>query len=192
MICFLKKEEKMIKFALRKLLLFSIPLCVLIAFFASVGEGGEAQADYYATVAKWTSYKDVYGWLESNFTYDYERKGRYDKEPLSPAEMFRLKKGACYDSANFVIDSLNRINSEYKARSVFIKNRLGPPHHWVTAFTIDGNLFIMDYGTSEHWEALRGIHGPYKSLSNYLDFLFSLRVKGFSVEDVQYRDIILH
>ena len=33
MICFLEKEEKMIKFALRKLLLFSIPLCILIVFF---------------------------------------------------------------------------------------------------------------------------------------------------------------
>jgi hypothetical protein len=192
MICFLEKEEKMIKFALRKLLLFSIPLCILIVFFVSVGECGEAQADYYATAAKWTSYKDVYSWLESNFTYDYGRKGRYGKEPLSPAEMFRLKKGACFDSANFVIDALNRINPEYKARSVFIKNKLGPPHHWVTAFTMDGKLFIMDYGTSEHWGAMRGIHGPYKSLSDYQDFLSSLRIKGFLVEDVKYRDIILH
>jgi len=182
----------MIKFTLKKLLLFSILLCILIAFFASVGECSEAQTDYYATVAKWTSYKDVYSWLERNFTYDYERKGRYGKEPLSPVEMFRLKKGACFDSANFVIDALNRINPEYKARSVFIKNKLGPPHHWVTAFTMDGKLFIMDYGASEHWGAMRGIHGPYKSLSDYQNFLFSLMVKGFSVEDVEYRDIILH
>ena len=191
MIYFRGKEEKMIKFALRKLLLFSIPFCILIAFFVSVGECSEAPADYHATVSKWTSYKDVYRWLEKNFTYDYERKGHY-KEPLSPAEMFRIKKGACFDSANFVIDALNKINPEYKARSVFIKNKLGPPHHWVTAFTMDGKLFIMDYGTSEHWGAMKGIHGPYKSLSDYQDFLFSLRVKGFSVEDVMYRDITLH
>jgi hypothetical protein len=181
----------MIKFALRNLLLISIPLCILIASFASAGECGEIQADYYATVAKWASYKDVYSWLENNFTYDYERKGRY-KEPLSPAEMFNLKKGACFDSANFVIDALNRINPKYGARSVFIKNKLGPPHHWVTAFTMDGKLFIMDYGTGEHWEAMKGIHGPYQSLSDYQDFLFSLRVKGFSVEDVMYRNITLH
>ena len=181
----------MIKFALRKLILFSIPLCILITFFASIGECGEAQTDDYATLAKWTSYKDVYSWLERNFTYDYERKGRY-KEPLSPAEMFRLKKGACFDSANFVIEALNRINPEYKARSVFIKNKLGPPHHWVTAFTMDGKLFIMDYGKSEHRGAMEGIHGPYKSLNDYQNFLFSLRVKGFSVEDVMYRYITLH
>jgi hypothetical protein len=192
MICSLKKEEKMIKFASRKLLRFSILLCILIASFASVGECGAAPADYDATVAKWTSYKDVYSWLEMNFVYDYERKGRYGREPLSPAEMFRLKKGACYDSANFVIETLNRINHEYKAKSVFIKNRLGPPHHWVTAFTMDGKLFIMDYGTSDRWGAMKGIHGPYESLSEYQEFLSSLRIKGFSVEDVKYRDIILH
>ena len=188
---FFDKEEKMIKFNLRKLILFSISMFILIAIFASIGECDEAQTNYYATVAKWTSYKDVYSWLEKNFTYDYERKGHY-KEPLSPAEMFRIKKGACFDSANFVIDALNGINHEYKARSVFIKNKLGPPHHWVTAFIIDGKLFIMDYGTSEHWGAMKGIHGPYKSLSDYQDFLFSLRVRGFSVEDVEYRDITMH
>jgi hypothetical protein len=180
----------MIKFALRNLLLISILLCILIISFGSVGECGEAQSDYYATVAQWKSYKDVYSWLEKNFSYDYERKGHY-KEPLSPAEMFRLKKGACFDSANFVIDALNRINPEYKARPVFIKNKSGPPHHWVTAFTTDGKLFIMDYGTSEHWGSMKGIHGPYKSLSDYQDFLSSLRIKGFSVEYVMYREINL-
>jgi len=182
----------MIKSFLRKMLLLSIILSILIVFLASVGECGEVNADYDATVAKWTSYKDVYSWLENNFVYDYGRKGRYGKEPLIPAEMFRLKKGACYDSANFVIDALNRINPEYKAISVFIKNKLGPPHHWVTAFTVDGKLFIMDYGTSASWEAMRGIHGPYKSLSEYEEFLFSLRIRGFSVDDVMYRDINLH
>ncbi|MGP8152627.1 MAG: transglutaminase-like domain-containing protein [Smithella sp.] len=192
MMCLINREEKIIKSAIKKLLLFSITLSILIIFLASVGECSEASADYYATVAKWASYKDVYSWLEKNFVYDYGRKGRYGKEPLSPEEMFRLKKGACYDSANFVIDALNRINPEYKARSVFIKNKLGPPHHWVTAFTVDGKLFIMDYGTGASWEAMRGIHGPYKSLSEYEEFLFSLRIKGFSVDDVMYRDINLH
>jgi len=187
----LKQEENMTKCAFKKWLLFPVILSLLTVFPALQGVCGEANADYEATVAKWTSYKDVYNWLENNFDYDYGRKGRYGKEPLSPAEMFRLKKGACYDSANFVIDALNKINPQYKARAVFIKNKLGPPHHWVTAFTADGNLFVMDYGTSAVWGAMRGIHGPYKLLGDYEDFLFSLRVKGFSVDNVMYKDINL-
>jgi len=179
----------MTKLILKKLLIFSISLCLFISFFISIGYCEDSQTDYNTTVAKWTSYKDVYRWLEKNFTYDYERKGRDGKQPLSPSEMFRLKKGACYDSANFVIDALNRINPEYKAKAVFIKNKLGPPHHWVTAFTLDDKLFMMDYGTSENWRAMRGIHGPYKSLNDYYDFLSSLKIRGFWLEKVMYRDI---
>ena len=179
----------MIKTAFKKILIFSIPLCVFAAFLASTGYCDEAKTDYQATVAKWTSYKDVYNWLEKNFSYYYDRKSRYGKQVLSPSEMFSLKKGACYDSANFVIDALNKINPAYKARAVFIKNRIGPPHHWVTAFTLDGKLFIMDYGASEHWRAMNGIHGPYKSLIDYQDFLASLNVRGFTVEDVMYKDL---
>ncbi len=177
----------MIKFALKNLLLISILLCILIASYATVGECAPP-ADYDATVAKWTSYKDVYNWLEMNFVYDYARKG-HRTDPLSPDEMFRLKKGACFDSANFAIQTLNRINPEYKARSVFIKNsKAGSSNHWVTAFTMDGKLFIMDYGTSNGWGAMRGIHGPYKSLSEYQDFLSSLTINNFSVAHVKYRE----
>jgi predicted transglutaminase-like protease len=182
----------MTKFAFKILLATFIPLCIFFALLESVGNCDESQSNYYATIAKWTSYKDVYDWLEKNFTYDYERKGRYGKQPLSPSEMFRLQKSACYDSANFVIDALNRINPDYKANPVFIKNKFGPPHHWVTAFTVDGKLFVMDYGASIQWGAMNGIHGPYKSLSDYYDFLSSLRIKGFSAEDVMYRDINFH
>ncbi|MGD0279154.1 MAG: transglutaminase-like domain-containing protein [Smithella sp.] len=182
----------MIKFFSRKLLNLFMLLCIMTVSFASVGVCAAAPDDYDATVAKWTSYKDVYNWLEKNFVYDYARKGRYGKEPLSPSEMFRIKKGACYDSANFASDALNRINPEYKARPVFIKNKLGPPHHWVTAFTMNSKLYIMDYGTSSSWQAMRGIHGPYKSLNEYQDFLYSLKINNFSVEDVIYRDINLH
>ncbi len=165
---------------------------VFITSFALLGNCDSSQDEYNMAVTKWTSYKDVYNWLENNFSYDYGRKGRSGKEPLSPAEFFKLKKGACYDSANFVIDALNKINPKYKARPVFVKNKLGPPHHWVTAFTLDGKMFIMDYGTSAAWEVMRGIHGPYKSLSEYQDFLFSLKVRNFMVEDVVYRDISQH
>ena len=116
---------------------------------------------------KWTSYKYLsIGLKKFALTIMKERFALVKNLTLSPAEMFRIKKGACFDSVNFVIDALNRINPEYKAM-VFVKNKLGPPHHWVTAFTMDGKLFIMDYGTSDRWGAMKGIHGPYKSLSDY-------------------------
>jgi hypothetical protein len=177
----------MIKFDSKKLLQFSLLMCILIVFCATVGECAPS-VDYNATVAKWTSYNDVYNWLEMNFVYDYARKG-HRKDPLNPAEMFRLKKGACFDSANFAIETLNRINHEYKARPVFIKNsKGGSSDHWVTAFIMDGKLSIMDYGTSNGWRAMRGIHGPYKSLSEYQEFLSSLTINNFSVAYVQYRE----
>jgi hypothetical protein len=183
---FLKKEENMIKLASGKLLRFSILLCILLASCATVGEHAPP-ANYDATVAKWTSYKDVYNWLEMNFVYDFARSG-LRIAPMSPAEMFKLKKGACYDSANFAIETLNRINHEYKARSVFIKNSKGGSNHWVTAFMMDGKLFIMDYGTSNGWGFMRGIHGSYKSLSEYERFLSSLPISNFSPAYVEYRE----
>jgi len=181
MICFLEKEEKMIKFALRKLLLFSIPLVHSDRFFfVSVGECGEAQ-----------------GWLLRNsgqnghlikmFTVGLkailltimEEKVVMVKNPWALPKCSGSKKGVCFDSANFVIDALNRINPEYKARSVFIKNKLGPLIIGLLLSQWMASYFIMDYGTSEHWGAMRGIHGPYESLSEYQEFLSSLRIKGF-------------
>jgi hypothetical protein len=46
----------------------------------------------------------------------------------------------------------------------------------------------MDYGTSNGWGAMRGIHGPYKYLSEYQDFLSSLKINNFSAAYIQYRE----
>jgi hypothetical protein len=83
------------------------------------------------------------------------------------ATLFSKHSGYCRDAASLAKDALSRINPEYQAKYVFIKNKFGQPNHWVTGFTANGKLFIMDYGAGPEWRVMIGVHGPYDSLDDY-------------------------
>ena len=155
--------------------------------------------DYHSTVATWSSYKNVEQWLKDNFTFDKGRQKIIQKRlraqgptgllVRNPETLFNDAKGYCGDAAYFALDALNRISPEHNARWVFIKNGSGKTNHWVTGFTVKGKLYVIDYGTGKHWQAMSGIHGPYDSLTAYADFLSSLNIKGFSPQSVKWRDM---
>lgn len=165
---------------MKKMLSFTL-IFVWLAFLPSYATA----ATYEETVAQWTSYKDVADWMSKNFQYEYSRR-IIGWQARDPKETFKLGSGVCQDGANFAKDALNRIRPDYHATLVFIKNRLGRPHHWVTAFTMDGKLYIMDYGAGARWASMMGVHGPYDSLTEYEKFLSSLHLPGFEVEDVRF------
>lgn len=166
-----------------------ILLCIFLASGSAVAGPEGSSVSYEETVAQWKSYRDVARWLAGSFGYDRSKLLSKRQIPQSPAETFRLKKGVCYDAANFTIDALKRIKPGYNAKAVYIKNRLGPPHHWVAAFTENGKLYILDYGASMKWSRMNGIYGPYESLAEYERFLSSLTMEGFILEYAVYRDL---
>lgn len=179
---------------------FSPRLAVFFAFFVALAGPMEAKAGGYEdTVSKWSSYKDVADWLDDNFRFDKVRQKVIQKRLRSqgpdgllirnPATLYDDKKGYCADSAYFALDALARIDPAYNPRWVFVENAMGKPHHWVTGFTVDGKIYIMDYGTGDKWRPMMGVHGPYDSLDGYRDFLASLSVPKFSVGDVWWRDM---
>jgi hypothetical protein len=109
-------------------------------------------------------------------------------DPRPPEQTFERRSGVCEDGAVLAKDALNRINPAYEAKLVFIKNRYGNPHHWVTAFTVDGKLYIVDFSAGNNWKAMMGLLGPYESLKGYADFLSSLKIPNFKLELVEYRN----
>lgn len=161
--------------------------------------GFASDGAYDRAVSSWKSYEDVGKWLNGNFAFDKERQNTIQQRLKSegpsgllvraPDKLFLNSKGYCGDSANFALTSLNRIDPNYNARWVFIKNAKGRPNHWVTAFDRNGQLYIMDYGTGDKWQAMQGIHGPYNSLDEYRSFLASLSIPGFGVGEVAFRDM---
>jgi hypothetical protein len=168
-------------------------LCPLISIFAGTDavahRYGTATADYETIVSRWTSCEDVADWFRANFVFYCDRN--YPGRKLqSPAETFKRKKGACYDAARFAVETLNKVNPEYGASAVFVKNKAGSFHHWAAAFTRNGRLYIMDYGASTKWVSMIGVHGPYDSLRAYEAFLSSLNIEGFAVDSVEYRILI--
>ena len=176
-------------------------IAVIILALTWLGMPHLAQAnDYDAAVTQWKSHKDVGDWLDKNFKFDTSRQkdiqSRLRKEGpsahryLNPAKLFDSKKGYCVDAANFAHTSLNKINPEYNPRWIFIKNaNAGKSSHWVTGYTVDGKLYVMDFGAGHGWQALHGIHGPYESLDEYASFLSSLNLKGFTLQEVVWRDM---
>lgn len=153
---------------------------------------------YEAAIGKWTTYQDVANWLKSNFTFDHSRLSTilFRTRQSGPAGLlargaaatYNVKSGYCTDAAAFAIQSLNRINPDYQARYVFIKNRYGQPHHWVAGFMVNGKIMVMDYGASPEWGGMNGVHGPYDSLDQYAEFLTSLRIPKFSPEAVEWKN----
>ena len=91
---------------------------------------------YEKAVAEWTSYEEVAYWLKMNFSFDKSRQikviKRIKKQGPSgalyrnPAVFYKENgRGYCADSANFAINSLNRIDPSYNARWDFIWNEKG-------------------------------------------------------------------
>jgi len=158
----------------------------------------EYKAEYDKTVSQWRSYKDIEKFLKRNFQFDtyrvdmiVSRIQKLGSEGLLVRhhhKFFANPYGYCADSANFSLNALNDINPNYNARTVFVYNKLGMPHHWVTAFEENGKIYVMDYGTSDKWSAMQGTHGPYESLSEYEQFLSTLSIPFFRVEIVFYRE----
>lgn len=158
-----------------------------------------AESKYEAEVSKWRTHDDVAKWLKSNFVFDKARQAQVQLQlketgpenvlTRKPETLFENRNGYCRDSAGFAKDALNKINPEHQARYVFIKNKYGPPNHWVTGFTVDSKIYVIDYGAGKHWWAMEGVHGPYESLDDYKAFLASLTIQGFAPEMVKWRDI---
>lgn len=154
---------------------------------------------YDQTVSSWKSYEDVGKWLNRNFSFDKDRQKAIQLRLKSqgptgllvraPDKFFENSRGYCADSANFALRSLNRIDSKYNARWVFVENAKGRPNHWVTAFDHNGKLYIMDYGAGDKWQPMQGVHGPYDSLEEYRRFLASLSLPGFGVGEVAFREM---
>ncbi len=167
--------------------LFLASFTVMIAFQGIAGAADAAT--YEQTVARWTSYKDVADWMHREFSYDQGKcKTVHGWQPQTPEQSFKLKSGICQDGALFAKDALNRINPAYQAKIVFIKNRQGPPHHWVTSFRADGKLYIIDFAAGARWRSIMGLHGPYDSLDDYRRFLATLAISNFDCELVKETD----
>lgn len=173
----------------------------LLALFGLVlAHSGSALAQdngYEAVISQWKSHEDVARWLDGNFTFDSGRlntilsrtrsNGASGLLARNPSATYEQKSGYCTDSANFARLALNRINPAYKAQFIFIKNRYGQPHHWVTGFTVNNKIMVMDYGAGPEWKAMKGVHGPYDSLDQYAAFLSSLNIRQFAPELVEWK-----
>lgn len=154
---------------------------------------------YQQAVSGWKSHDDVAKWLQLNFQYDMDRQRSVIKRlreqgpegllARKPEKLYSSNYGYCVDSANFALQQLNRINPNYNARWVFVRNGKGRPHHWVTAYDYQGKLYIMDYGAGPDWSEMKGTHGPYESLDEYAAYLATLHLDGFEVAEVSFRDM---
>ena len=175
----------------------SMGLFVFFSFVAGASAGQNQQ--YEEAVKKWSSHEDVAAWLKSNFVFDTQRQQQVQMvlKEKGPAEvptrkaenLFIQKSGYCRDSASFAKDALNKIDAKYNARYLFIRNGAGNTNHWVTGFTVNNKIFVIDFGAGPHWSAMNGVHGPYDSLDEYKAFLSSLAIKRFTPQAVFWRDI---
>ncbi len=175
-------------------------LATLIALLClSAATATAADSKYETELARWRTHEDVASWLRANFSFDRSRQaqalaqlrasGPQGALTRKPEVVFERPSGYCRDAAGFARDALNRINPDHQARYIFIRNRQGPPNHWVTGFNVNGKLHVIDYGAGPHWAAMQGLHGPYDTLEGYKDFLLSLSIRGFAPESVSWRDI---
>ena len=181
----------------------------IIAIAITLGfTGCEKAKPYPQTVKSWKSYKDVANYMQSNFRFDTNRQNeflkdlkKYKKEnsgnmqnftvsqlSLEPIKTYNRGGGFCGDSETLIKDALNKINPKYDAKTIFIDNEYGPPHHWVTGFYVDDKLYIMDFGAGSHWNEMMGTHGPYNSIDEYGNFLESINAKGFKFSSLRWRD----
>jgi hypothetical protein len=142
---------------------------------------------YTETVSKWRSYQDVVRWMEKDFSFDIDRFKKFEQTlplPRTSEETFRLKSGIYIDAVAFIKETLNRIDSSYKAQIVVIIMRPYNNNHYVCSFRKDGKMFIMDYGTP--YKAVTGIHGPYNSLEEYKKFYEKYHPIKRKIEAITY------
>ncbi|CUW41742.1 conserved protein of unknown function [Magnetospirillum sp. XM-1] len=174
-------------------------LVLAMVLTAFAGSNAWAQASAYdSAVQSWKSYREVADWLNTYYTFDHSRLSQMLKQrgqggaaalrTREPAKTFEIRSGYCTDAAGFAITSLNRINPDYKAGYVFIRNGSGSTHHWVAGFHVDGKIYVMDYGPSSEWKQMRGVHGPYDSLDEYQTFLSALSLRNFSPAEVSWKN----
>jgi hypothetical protein len=125
--------------------------------------------------------------MEKDFTFDAERYKKFEGTlpvPRTPGDTLQLKSGIYIDAAMFLKESLNRINSSYKAQVVVLIIRPYGFNHYVCSFKKDGKLFIMDYGTP--YREVTGVHGPYNSLEEYKIFYRKHHPVKREVEGIVY------
>lgn len=159
----------------------------------------QAAPTYEETLAGWKSYEDVGKWMADNFSFNSTRLDQAQDRVQAmgpkgllahaPEKTFASRQGYCVDAAHFAIQSLNRVNPEYNARYIFIRNGSSATHHWVAGFMVGGKIMVMDYGPGNEWRAIRGIHGPYDSLQQYQSYLRSQGLKRFSPDEVAWRNM---
>lgn len=187
---------------MKKFIYGIVVIAVILGF-----SGCEKAQPYPQTVKSWKSYKDVATYMQSNFRFDQNRQMEFKKDlrkykqetddmysftvselSKQPIETYNSGSGFCGDSETLIKDALNKINPEYKAKTIFIENDASLTHHWVTGFYVKGKLYIMDFGASSHWNEMIGTHGPYDSLDDYGDFLKSINAKNFKFGSLRWRD----
>lgn len=129
---------------------------------------------YEQWVSNCRSYKDVAEWLNENFLCDGTEThagvtgGQNHGKGLkakSGEETFRSKTGGSLEAALFAVETLNRINRDYRARIIHLLPEKSPAHY-TCGFYLGGKLFILDYGTRH--EKMIGTHGPFKDLDEYV------------------------
>jgi hypothetical protein len=164
---------------------------VSVFFIAAGAAGAEPKSTalvYEEAVSQWRSYQDVAEWFKEYFTYDFAKLYSGVRDMQNPADTFKSKKGVCFDGAKLAVDALNRINPNYSARLVFVKNVIGTGYdHWVASFTDKGKLYIIDYAAGGFFQ-MNGVHGPYESLTDYENFLSSLNLDGFKPQYAECRN----
>lgn len=193
----------MIKRKIMKKIIYGI---ILIAITLGL-TGCENAKPYPQRVQTWKSYTDVANYMQSNFRFDRNRQLEFKKDlrkykqktdnmydftvselSKKPIETYNSGSGFCGDSVVFINDALNKVNPNYKAKTIFIENGASPIHHWVTGFYVKDKLYIMDYGAGSKWSAMIGTHGPYNSIDDYGDFLKSINVRGFKFNSIRWRN----
>ena len=118
------------------------------------------------------------------------RHGRKEGLVRQPTNLYDIRSGYCIDAAHFAQRALNKVNPDYKARLIYVKNiEPNENDHWVTGFYDKGQLYVMDYGAGPGWVSMEGVHGPYESLDQYQKFLSSLNIKTFTVGEVMWNDL---
>ena len=142
---------------------------------------------YDETVSEWKSYENLVKWMENDFSFDKERYENFERTlpvPRTPEETFQLRSGIYIDAAMFLKETLNRINSSYKAQIVILITRPSGFNHYACSFKKDGKIFIMDYGTP--YKEVTGVHGPYSSLEEYKKFYEKHHPMKREIEAITY------
>lgn len=166
-------------------------MCVMFVFALSL-----KASEYNTIINNWKSHNDVANWIKDEWKFsgqDAQRvanKIRREGPQIIPAksaeETYINPQGWCKDAANFGIETLNKMDARYKAKYIFIKNKKGPPHHWVTGFKKDGKVYVIDFGAGSHWGDMMGTHGPYDSLDGYRDFLSKIHHNNFELGSLDW------